>query len=99
MAIDLTKNVRLCIDSGKAELGSSKAKKLLLNGESKLLILSSNCPKDAGDDLKHYAKLSNVNIVDYIGSSLELGVACGKPFPVSAFTVIEEGDSELASLY
>ncbi|PIO03062.1 50S ribosomal protein L30e [Candidatus Micrarchaeota archaeon CG_4_10_14_0_2_um_filter_55_9] len=97
--MDLSKNVRLCVDSGKAELGSKKAFKLLLGGEAKLLILSGNCPEEAARDLRHAAKLANVNVADFSGTSLELGVACGKPFPVSAFTVLEAGDSELGLLY
>jgi large subunit ribosomal protein L30e len=99
MTIDLNKNVRLCVDSGKAELGSKKALKCLLSGEAKLLLLSRNCPEETAKDLRHSARLAGVNVVAYPGTSLELGVACGKPFPVSAFTVLEEGDSEFASLY
>jgi len=95
MAMDLNKSIRIAVDSGKVELGSEKARKLALHGNVKALVLSNNCPKEISQDLRHYSELSKVRIIPYEGTSLELGTACGKPFPVSVLSVIEEGDSDI----
>ncbi|MFH0971976.1 MAG: 50S ribosomal protein L30e [Candidatus Micrarchaeota archaeon] len=93
--MDLNKAIRLVVDTGKVELGSDKARKIALLGSAKLLVLANNLPKPALRDLEHYAKLSSVPVLEFNGTSLELGTVCGKPFPVSALTVIEEGNSKI----
>ncbi|MEK6843342.1 MAG: 50S ribosomal protein L30e [Candidatus Micrarchaeota archaeon] len=93
--MDLNKAIRMVVDTGKVELGSDKAKKIALMGTAKLLVLANNIPKHSLNDLEHYAKLSNLPIIEYKGNSLELGTICGKPFPVSAITIIEEGNSTI----
>lgn len=93
--MDLAKAIRLVVDTGKVELGSDKAKKIALMGGAKLLVIANNIPKSTLADLEHFAKLSNIPILEFAGPSLELGTTCGKPFPVSALTIIEEGNSKI----
>lgn len=93
--MDLGKSIRIAVDTGKVALGADGALKRALHGDAKLLVISANCPAERKADLERYAKLSGVPLVEFRGSSVELGVACGKPFPVSAMSVIEEGNSEI----
>ncbi|HLC48185.1 MAG TPA: 50S ribosomal protein L30e [Candidatus Norongarragalinales archaeon] len=93
--MDLGKAIRQAVDTGKVELGSKKARKLALIGGAKLIILANNMPKDTLRDIEHYSKLSNVPILEYKGTSIELGTICGKPFTVSVLSIIEEGHSEI----
>ncbi len=93
--MDLGKAIRIAVDTGKVALGADGTLKRAMHGDAKLVILSSNCPAERKMDLEHYSKLSNVPVVEFIGSSVELGVACGKPFPVSAMSVIDEGNSDI----
>lgn len=93
--MDLNKAIRLVVDTGKVELGSGKAKKVALLGGAKLLVLANNLPKQVLRDLEHYARLSAIPVLEFEGSSIELGTVCGKPFPVSALSIMEEGNSQI----
>lgn len=92
--MDLNKAIRIAVDSGKVVLGSDRSVKMALNGGgAKLVIVSENCPEMVKGDLKHYCKLASIPVVEFEGSSVELGTVCGKPFPVSALSVLEAGNS------
>ena len=43
----------------------------------------------------YYAKMSSIPVVIYKGTSIDLGMICGKPFMVSALTIREPGDSDI----
>ena len=74
---------------------TNRAKKIALNGEAKLIVLADNCPADSKQDLEHYCKLASIPLLEFEGTSAELGVVCGKPFPICAITVLEAGDSDI----
>ncbi len=93
--MDLERSIRLAVDSGKVTLGSQRSIQHALRGDGKLVIVASNCPESAAEDLKHYCALSDIRLVKFKGTSIELGTVCGKPFPVSALCVIEAGDSDI----
>jgi large subunit ribosomal protein L30e len=42
-----------------------------------------------------YARLSNIPVYIYPGTSRELGTLCAKPFVVSALAIVDEGDSRI----
>ncbi len=93
--MELNKSIRLAVDSGKVEFGFKTAKKSSLNGDGKLILIASNCPAEFEQDLNHYCKLSQLPMLKVNMNSMELGVLCGKPFPVAAMTVFEAGDSDI----
>lgn len=88
----------MAVDTGKVLIGSDKARKYALSGKGKLVVVSSTCPAEVRQDLEHYCKLSKLAFYEYAGSSVELGTACGKPFGVSAFCVLDFGNSDLGEL-
>ena len=95
---DIGKAIRLAVDTGKVRFGSREAVKAALNGEAKLIVVASNCPKTVKSDIEYYCKLSKVSTLIYDGSSVELGSVCGKPFPVSALIVLDAGTSNILEL-
>ncbi len=92
---DMSKSIRLAVDTGKVRFGSRNAVKTALNGEAKLIVVAQNCPKMAKADITHYSKLSGIGLYYYDGTSLELGSLCGKPFPVSALSIVDAGNSDI----
>ena len=90
--------LRMLLKTGKVALGSRKAIKAALLGKAKLIILAENAPEDIRNDVLRYAKLSNIPVYIYKGTSVELGALCGKPFMVSAITVYDPGDSNILDL-
>ena len=92
--MDLNKSLRLAIDSGKVHVGSKQASKAVESGKAKLVIIASNCPEDAVETAKNGKSV----VHSFKGNNSVLGAACGKPFPVSAVAIIDEGKSDVLSL-
>lgn len=81
--------------SGKADLGYKTTLKSLRNQKSKLIILSSNTPPLRKSEIEYYAMLARVDVIQYSGSNVELGTACGKYFRVGSVSVTDAGDSDI----
>ena len=93
--IDVDKALKILVKTGKVFFGSNQAISKTQSGKAKLLIVASNCPSKVQDKLQKDAQLSNIPIITYSGSGLDLGVACGKPFSVSVLTVRVVGESDI----
>mgnify|MGYP006268922939 CR=1 FL=1 len=96
--IDVEKAIATMVKTGKVTFGAGNAVKNAKLGRGKLILVASNCPRNTLDDIMYYAKLSGVPVAIYKGSSIDLGVTCGKPFMISALTVREPGDSDILKL-
>lgn len=93
--MDLNRSIRIAVDTGKVSYGVDSAKKALLNKQAKLVIIAKNTPEDLKEDITRYASLSEIPVLDYPGSSLDLGGICGRPHFVAAVTIYEMGDSDI----
>ena len=58
MAIDVTKAIRMAVDTGKVEIGARKTEKIVKNGKGKMIIIANNCPKDIKDNIEYYSRFS-----------------------------------------
>lgn len=96
--IDVNKEISATVKTGKVLFGAQSAIKNAKIGKAKLIIIAANCPQKTRGDIQYYCKLSNIPMIIYNGTSLELGTVCGKPFMVSALTIKEQGDSNILKL-
>lgn len=96
--IDINKAVATTVRTGKVLFGANNAVKNAKMGKARLIIVASNCPQKTRGDIEYYSRLSDVPIVIYNGTSIDLGAVCGKPFMVSALTIREPGDSDILKL-
>lgn len=96
--MDLNKQISMAVKTGKVELGCKEATDAAKAGKARLIVISSNCPEPLRSSIVYNAKLSEVPVYIYSGTSMDLGVACEKPFLVTALTVKEPGDSEILKL-
>jgi large subunit ribosomal protein L30e len=94
--IDVNRVVQSVVKSGRAFYGANQAMKAVKTGRVVALVLSNNCPKELRKNLEGYATLSSVPVLNYAGSNRDLGVACHKPFAISALVVREIPEAELA---
>jgi large subunit ribosomal protein L30e len=92
---DIANDIRLAVDSGKAALGINSVIDSIKNDTAKLLVVASKNRGDNVQDIAHMAKISNIKVVMFEGTSMELGAVCGKPFSVSAVSIIEQGNSRI----
>ncbi len=93
--IDMDKAIATTVKTGKVMLGGNNAVKAAKLGRGKLIVVASNCPRSIMEDISYYSKLSGIPVVIYKGTSIDLGMMCGKSFMVSALTVREPGDSDI----
>ena len=91
----LSAAIRLAVESGEVEFGSKSSVRDLLLGETKMAIIARNAPVEIREDFDKYGKLSHIPVLEFPGTSMELGSICGKPFTVIALSVRREGVSNI----
>ena len=84
--------------TGKVSFGSNSTIKHMVGGKGKLIIISENCAPMTYAQIKRYSELASIPVFVFKGSSNELGSVCRKPFPVSAMTIFEAGDSDILEI-
>ncbi len=94
--MDMTKQLKSAIKSGKVLFGQNQAKAACAHGDAKLIILAANCPADYVDEL--HASHPDVPMHQVAMVNRELGSACAKPFHVSVLCVVDAGSSDLLSM-
>ena len=93
--IDITRELRTLVTTGKVAMGAEQAKKALKAKSAKLVIVAANVSRPNAEAI---GKFEGAPVYRFPGSSLELGSACGKPFAVSVLTVLAPGESSIMSL-
>jgi len=90
--MDMNRALRQVVQTGEVHFGVRQAKKALKDRTAQLIVVPENIPDPTLDELR---TISKVPLVRFAGTNFELGTICGKPFSVSALTVIEAGESEI----
>lgn len=96
--IDLSKEIRRAVETGKVVFGSRKVQKLLLKEKPELVIVANNCPKALKERTKEYCLIAGIPLQNFEGNGLQLGAVCGKPFNVSMLAVQKSGKSNILGL-
>ncbi|HDD31523.1 MAG TPA: 50S ribosomal protein L30e [Thermococcus litoralis] len=96
--MDLAFELRKALETGKVIIGSNETVRLAKVGRAKLIIIAKNAPKDLKDDINYYAKLSNIPVYEFEGTSVELGTMLGKPFVIASLAIVEPGESKILAL-
>jgi len=89
----------LVMKTGKTSVGTRSVVSALLTASPKLVLISGNCPNDVKERVVYYSQLSQTPCLITEEKSTELGSICGKPFPVSAVAVMDEGESDILSRF
>ena len=94
MELDIAKSLRTAIKDGKVSIGAKNTLKSIKRGDNQLVILASNCPQRFCDKITS----ESVSTVNLEMSSVEIGSMCGKPFTISALSIIDAGSSDIMSI-
>lgn len=92
---NIANDIRLAVDSGETALGINSVIGSIKDNTAKLVVVASKSKRDTLQDIEHMAKISNIKVITFEGTSMELGAVCGKPFSVSALSIIEQGNSRI----
>jgi len=90
--IDIARALKTAATTGDVRFGLEETRKALKKGEAKMVVLSVNCP-----DKGVVPSGSSTKVLVYTGNNVELGSACGKPFPISALAIVSPGESNILS--
>ena len=90
--------LRLALSTGRVQLGSKMAVREMRRGRARMAILSSNCPAENAEAIETYGRLSEIPVLTHGKDSVDLGVLCGKPYPVSAIVINDPGDSKILEM-
>lgn len=93
--IDIDKALASAVKTGKVSFGANTALQNAKTGKAKMIVLSSNCPKDIKEQVEYYGEISKVPVITYKGTSIDLAEVCSKLFIISAMSIRETGDSEI----
>jgi len=93
--IDVDKAIANAVKTGKVSFGAQSAVQNAKTGKARLIVLAANCPESVREDIEYYSGLSQVPLVTFKGTSIDLAGVCGKPFSVSALSIREPGDSDI----
>lgn len=93
--MNFEEELKSVLKEGGVLIGVKRTKKSLLTGKSKLVIIANSAPSQMRDDLSRCASLSKTPMYNFSGSAKDLGYVCGKPFPISCLSVIDEKGSKI----
>jgi len=92
MTIDMTRALKTASTTGDVRFGLAETKKSIKKGEARMVVVSNNCPERS-----LLPEGSKLKLIVFEGTNVELGNACGKPFPISALAVVSPGESNILS--
>ncbi len=93
--MDLNHALKVALETGTVKIGLSETKAAAEAKKAKLLIVASSCPDAA---LKAERAVGKIPVYHFDGTAVELGQACGKPFPISAMAILDAGSSAILTL-
>ena len=94
--VDVNKVLKDVVKKGRVKIGEKQTKTAISDGSAKLIVISNNCPYSK--EITNLTNEKKLAIYNYTLDGAELGYACGKQFVVSAFAVIDEGESNIMQL-
>jgi len=95
---ELIKAIQTAARTGHVVYGSREVTKLALHGKAKLIIIAVNAPPEVKNDVTHYAKLSNIPVIFFDGTNVELGGVIGRPHSVAVLAVVDPGQSGILEM-
>lgn len=85
--MDLTEEIQSAVKSKKAVIGFRDSIKSIKDDNSKIVVVANNIPAEMKKEIESSIKSDKIKLEVFEGSSKDLGVICGKPFPISTLTI------------
>lgn len=85
----LVEEIQSALKEGNVTIGYKKSLEFVKNDSPKLIVIAENMPEKERLEIEHNAKISSTKVETFSGSSKELGVICGRPFPVMVLVIKE----------
>lgn len=82
-------DIRKLLGSDKLIMGAERTIKALRAGTLEKVYLANNVEEETFDDIKQFAKIADVEIIETDMPNDDLGVLCKKPFSISVLGVLK----------
>ncbi|HDS46124.1 MAG TPA: 50S ribosomal protein L30e [Methanomicrobia archaeon] len=94
---DVHRELQKVLHQGTVLLGSKETVQAVLNDEARVVIHASNCPEQVKQVFTDAVINGDEELIvyEYPANSLELGLACGKPYSVASLCITDPGDSAI----
>ena len=93
--MDLNHALKVALETGKVRLGLTETREAAAAKKARLLIVAKSCPDPK---LRTERAVRKIPIYHFDGTAVDLGQACGKPFPISAMAILDPGSSAILTL-
>lgn len=87
--------LRTTVDTGKVIFGTKETLRECLVGNPKIVVISKNIKNTVKKELEYYSRILKIKFLESPVSGIELGNACGKPFSITALTILDFGQSTI----
>lgn len=87
--MNLRGTIRSSLKAGKTVIGYKRSVKFLKTSPASVskIIIAKNTPDEMKHEIKHSADIAKKEVEVFDGSSKELGIVCGKSFPITTLVV------------
>jgi large subunit ribosomal protein L30e len=93
--MDLNHALKVALETGKVRLGLAETREAAAAKKARLLIVARTCPDPK---LRAERTVGKIPVYHFDGTAVDLGQACGKPFPISAMAILDPGSSAILTL-
>ena len=93
--MDLNHALKVALETGKVRIGLEESRAAVQAKKARLVIVANTCP-DA--KLRGERAIGKVPVYHFDGTAVDLGQACGRPFPISAMAILDPGSSAILTL-
>ena len=77
------KELKDAIKEKKVVIGTERTIKELKRGKPTKVFIAKNCPEILKKQVRHYCKLSKIELAELEESNEEMGTLCKKPFSIN----------------
>jgi large subunit ribosomal protein L30e len=93
--MDLAHALKVALETGTVKIGLAETRTAVEGKKARLLIVAKTCPDPK---LVRDRSVGKIPIYHYDGTAVDLGQACGRPFPISAMAILDPGSSAILTL-
>jgi len=93
--MDLAHALKVALETGTVKIGLAETRDAVDGKKARLVIVAKTCPDVK---LSKERAIGKIPIYHYEGTAVDLGQACGRPFPISAMAVLDPGSSAILTL-
>lgn len=93
--MDLAHALKVALETGTVRIGLQETLDAAASKKARLLIVTKTCPDST---LLKERMRGKIPVYHFEGTAVDLGQACGRPFPISAMAILDPGSSAILTL-